>query len=54
MYSIGDISFGIRATDGGRDGGGGVKCRRASGDRCGALGDQPRGCRASRGRKGTG
>jgi hypothetical protein len=54
MYSIGDISFGIGATGGGSDGGGGVKCRRASGSRCGALGDQLRGRRASRGQKGTG
>jgi hypothetical protein len=54
MYSIGDISFGIGATGVDSDGGGGVKCRRALGSRCGALGDQLRARRASRGRKGIG
>jgi hypothetical protein len=54
MYSIGDTSFGIGVTGGGSDGGGGFKCRRALGSRCGAQRDQLRGCRASWGRKETG
>jgi hypothetical protein len=48
MQSIGDTSFGNGATGGGSDDGGGVKCRRASGNRCGALGDRLRGRRALR------
>jgi hypothetical protein len=51
MQSIGNTSYGIGTTGGGSDEGSGGKHRRASGSRCGALGDQLKGRRASRGQK---
>jgi hypothetical protein len=49
--SIGNTSYRIGTTCGDNDEGGGGKCRRASGSRCGARGDRLSGCSASRGRK---
>jgi hypothetical protein len=51
MHPIGNKSHGMGATGEGSDEGVGGKCRRASGSRCGALGDRLRGRRASWGRK---
>jgi hypothetical protein len=51
MHPIGDNSHGIGTTGGGSDEAGGERRRRASGSRCGALGNRLRGRKASRGRK---
>jgi hypothetical protein len=45
--SIGNISFGLGATGGDSDDGGGGRRWRASGSQCSALGNQRRGRRAS-------